>query len=159
MHAIIAGIEATNTASVQWQRGFGFEEVALFKQVGYKFRAAGSTFGLWSAYCLPPNIRRKVDRHPHSVIFTLHHRAFPASSARARTSVVFPHHRCVPASIVAFPAPSGVSRIIGVFPHHRVLPASSWGARSIGVGPASSGGRVAAAGCSAPSRSVSCIPL
>jgi len=37
MHAIIAGIEATNTASIQLHRSFGFEEVALFKQVGFKF--------------------------------------------------------------------------------------------------------------------------
>ena len=37
MHTIIAGIDATNEASLQLHRGFGFEEVAHFKQVGWKF--------------------------------------------------------------------------------------------------------------------------
>jgi L-amino acid N-acyltransferase YncA len=37
MHAIIAGIDASNEASVNLHRGFGFEEVAHFRQVGYKF--------------------------------------------------------------------------------------------------------------------------
>ena len=37
MHAIIAGIDATNEASIKLHRSFGFEEVAHFKQVGYKF--------------------------------------------------------------------------------------------------------------------------
>ena len=37
MHTIIAGIDASNDASVQLHRHFGFEEVAHFKQVGYKF--------------------------------------------------------------------------------------------------------------------------
>src|SRR5687767_13523893 len=37
MHTIIAGIDATNEASVKLHRSFGFEEVAHFKQVGYKF--------------------------------------------------------------------------------------------------------------------------
>lgn len=37
MHAIIAGIDASNDASVQLHRSFGFEEVAHFRQVGYKF--------------------------------------------------------------------------------------------------------------------------
>lgn len=37
LHAIIAGIDATNTASLQLHRVFGFEEVAHFRQVGYKF--------------------------------------------------------------------------------------------------------------------------
>jgi len=36
-HAIIAGIDATNEASLRLHRSFGFEEVAHFKQVGYKF--------------------------------------------------------------------------------------------------------------------------
>lgn len=37
MHTILAGIDATNDASIQLHRHFGFEEVAHFKQVGYKF--------------------------------------------------------------------------------------------------------------------------
>lgn len=37
MHTIIAGIDAGNEASLQLHRGFGFEEVAHFKQVGWKF--------------------------------------------------------------------------------------------------------------------------
>jgi L-amino acid N-acyltransferase len=37
MHAIIASIEATNEASLHLHQSFGFEEVAHFKQVGYKF--------------------------------------------------------------------------------------------------------------------------
>lgn len=37
MHTIIAGIDATNQASLKLHRHFGFEEVAYFKQVGYKF--------------------------------------------------------------------------------------------------------------------------
>jgi L-amino acid N-acyltransferase len=37
MHTIIAGIDATNEASIMLHRSFGFEEVARFKQVGYKF--------------------------------------------------------------------------------------------------------------------------
>lgn len=37
MHTIIAGIDATNEVSLQLHRSFGFEEVAHFKQVGYKF--------------------------------------------------------------------------------------------------------------------------
>ena len=36
-HAIIAGIDATNEASLRLHRSFGFEEVAHFRQVGYKF--------------------------------------------------------------------------------------------------------------------------
>ena len=36
-HAIIASIDATNAASLQLHRSFGFEEVAHFKEVGYKF--------------------------------------------------------------------------------------------------------------------------
>jgi phosphinothricin acetyltransferase len=37
MHTIIAGIDATNEASIMLHRSFGFKEVAHFKQVGYKF--------------------------------------------------------------------------------------------------------------------------
>lgn len=37
MHTILAGIDASNEASIQLHRHFGFEEVAHFKQVGYKF--------------------------------------------------------------------------------------------------------------------------
>jgi len=37
MHTILAGIDASNEASIQLHRHFGFEEVAYFKQVGYKF--------------------------------------------------------------------------------------------------------------------------
>ena len=37
LHAIIAGIDASNIGSIQLHRSFGFEEVAHFKQVGFKF--------------------------------------------------------------------------------------------------------------------------
>jgi L-amino acid N-acyltransferase YncA len=37
LHTIIAGIEASNEASLQLHRHFGFEEAAHFKQVGWKF--------------------------------------------------------------------------------------------------------------------------
>jgi len=37
MHTIIAGIDAGNEASIRLHRSFGFEEVAHFKQVGWKF--------------------------------------------------------------------------------------------------------------------------
>lgn len=37
MHTVIAGIDAENTASLGLHKKFGFEEVAHFKQVGYKF--------------------------------------------------------------------------------------------------------------------------
>lgn len=37
LHAIVAGIDADNEASCRLHRAFGFEEVAHFKQVGYKF--------------------------------------------------------------------------------------------------------------------------
>jgi phosphinothricin acetyltransferase len=37
MHAIIAGIDATNEVSLHLHRSFGFEEVAHFKEVGFKF--------------------------------------------------------------------------------------------------------------------------
>jgi phosphinothricin acetyltransferase len=36
-HAIIAGIDAANEASLRLHRSFGFEEVAHFREVGYKF--------------------------------------------------------------------------------------------------------------------------
>ncbi len=37
MHVIIASIDASNIASLRLHQSFGFEEVAHFKQVGYKF--------------------------------------------------------------------------------------------------------------------------
>ena len=37
LHTIIAGIDAGNEASIKLHRHFGFEEVAHFKEVGYKF--------------------------------------------------------------------------------------------------------------------------
>lgn len=37
MHIIVASIEATNVTSLRLHQSFGFEEVAHFKQVGYKF--------------------------------------------------------------------------------------------------------------------------
>ena len=37
LHVIIAGIDATNLPSIELHKSFGFEEVAYFKQVGYKF--------------------------------------------------------------------------------------------------------------------------
>lgn len=37
MHTVIAGIDAANESSIRLHRGFGFEETAHFKQVGYKF--------------------------------------------------------------------------------------------------------------------------
>ena len=37
MHTIIASIDATNESSLRLHKSFGFEEVAHFKQVGYKF--------------------------------------------------------------------------------------------------------------------------
>jgi L-amino acid N-acyltransferase len=37
LHTIIAGIDASNEASIRLHRRFGFEEVAHFKQVGWKF--------------------------------------------------------------------------------------------------------------------------
>ncbi len=36
-HAIIAGVDSTNEASLRLHRSFGFEEVAHFREVGYKF--------------------------------------------------------------------------------------------------------------------------
>jgi len=37
LHAIVAGIEASNEASIALHKKFGFIEVAHFKEVGYKF--------------------------------------------------------------------------------------------------------------------------
>ena len=37
LHAIIAGVDATNETSFRLHRSFGFEEVAHFRQVGFKF--------------------------------------------------------------------------------------------------------------------------
>lgn len=37
MHTILAGIDATNEASIKLHERFGFTEVALFKEVGWKF--------------------------------------------------------------------------------------------------------------------------
>ena len=37
LHAIIAGIDATNETSLRLHASFGFERVAHLKQVGYKF--------------------------------------------------------------------------------------------------------------------------
>jgi phosphinothricin acetyltransferase len=37
LHTIVAGIDASNNASIYLHKQFGFEEVAHFKQVGYKF--------------------------------------------------------------------------------------------------------------------------
>jgi L-amino acid N-acyltransferase YncA len=36
-HAIIASIDATNNASLRLHRSFGFDEVAHFREVGFKF--------------------------------------------------------------------------------------------------------------------------
>ena len=37
LHTIIVGIDASNEGSLHLHKSFGFEEVALFKQVGFKF--------------------------------------------------------------------------------------------------------------------------
>jgi L-amino acid N-acyltransferase len=37
LHAIVSGIDASNAVSIQLHKTFGFEIVAQFKQVGYKF--------------------------------------------------------------------------------------------------------------------------
>jgi L-amino acid N-acyltransferase len=37
MHTIVAGIDASNEASLRLHEHFGFKEVAHFKEVGYKF--------------------------------------------------------------------------------------------------------------------------
>lgn len=36
-HSLIAGIDASNEASIRFHKRYGFEEVARFKEVGYKF--------------------------------------------------------------------------------------------------------------------------
>ena len=37
LHAIVAGIDAENKTSIELHAKFGFEQVAHFKEVGYKF--------------------------------------------------------------------------------------------------------------------------
>jgi phosphinothricin acetyltransferase len=37
LHTIIAGVDAENESSLRLHRKFGFEEVAHFKEVGWKF--------------------------------------------------------------------------------------------------------------------------
>jgi phosphinothricin acetyltransferase len=37
LHALMAGIDASNTASIKLHEQFGFKTVGLFKEVGYKF--------------------------------------------------------------------------------------------------------------------------
>ncbi len=37
LHAIVAGIDASNEVSLALHKQFGFIEVAHFKEVGYKF--------------------------------------------------------------------------------------------------------------------------
>ena len=37
VHTIVAGIDATNEVSIRLHKHFGFEEVAHFKEVGWKF--------------------------------------------------------------------------------------------------------------------------
>jgi L-amino acid N-acyltransferase len=37
LHALMAGIDASNTASIRLHEQFGFKTVGLFKEVGYKF--------------------------------------------------------------------------------------------------------------------------
>lgn len=37
LHAMVAGIDAENITSIEMHKKFGFEEVARFKQVGFKF--------------------------------------------------------------------------------------------------------------------------
>jgi L-amino acid N-acyltransferase len=39
LHTIIAGIDASNEASLRLHKSFGFEEVAHFRQVGWKFES------------------------------------------------------------------------------------------------------------------------
>ncbi len=56
-HVIVAGIDATNLASLQLHRSFGFEEVAHFKQVGFKF-------GKWLDLKFMELILEGSGRHP-----------------------------------------------------------------------------------------------
>lgn len=37
LHVLVAGIDASNEASIRLHRHFGFENAGLFRQVGYKF--------------------------------------------------------------------------------------------------------------------------
>ena len=37
LHTIVSGIDASNDASIRLHQSFGFEEVAHFKEVGFKF--------------------------------------------------------------------------------------------------------------------------
>jgi L-amino acid N-acyltransferase len=37
MHTMIAGIDASNAVSIKLHQGFGFEKIAHFKEVGFKF--------------------------------------------------------------------------------------------------------------------------
>jgi L-amino acid N-acyltransferase len=37
MHTMIAGIDASNSGSIKFHQGFGFEQVGLIKGVGFKF--------------------------------------------------------------------------------------------------------------------------
>jgi L-amino acid N-acyltransferase len=37
MHTMVAGIDASSTGSIRFHSSFGFEQVAHFKQVGFKF--------------------------------------------------------------------------------------------------------------------------
>ncbi len=37
MHTMIAGIDASNAGSIKFHEGFGFEQVALLRGVGFKF--------------------------------------------------------------------------------------------------------------------------
>lgn len=37
LHTMVAGIDATNEASLRLHRKFGFEQVGLFREVGWKF--------------------------------------------------------------------------------------------------------------------------
>ena len=36
-HTIIAGVDSTNEASIEFHKKFGFKEVGVFKEIGYKF--------------------------------------------------------------------------------------------------------------------------
>jgi phosphinothricin acetyltransferase len=37
LHTLVAGIDASNDASIRLHRALGFEQVALFREVGFKF--------------------------------------------------------------------------------------------------------------------------
>lgn len=55
MHTLVAGIDATNEASLRLHQRFGFKEVAHFYQVGYKF-------GRWLDLKFLQLILQEVDR-------------------------------------------------------------------------------------------------